>query len=74
MASDNIVLGGWMTPNPVEAAKAEAEQAQSSEKEFTLEELQKHNKEGDAWIVIENKGTLFLLSCSVTWSLTYVCF
>lgn len=45
-----------MKPNPVEAAMDEAERNQGSEKEFTLEELEKHNKEGDAWIVIDNKG------------------
>src|SRR5579859_7051216 len=37
----------------------------SSEKEFTLEELSKHNKQTDAWLVLNNK--IYDVTSVLTW-------
>lgn len=47
--------GGWMKPsteNQIEAAKQEAG---APSKQFTREEIEKHNKDSDCWIVVDNK-------------------
>jgi len=44
-------LEGWMKPPKSE----EQESSKSSDKEFTLEEVAKHDKTSDAWIVLNNK-------------------
>lgn len=47
--------GGWMQPsteNRIDEAKREA---MSPQKQFTREEIEKHNKEDDCWIVINEK-------------------
>lgn len=47
--------GGWMQPseeNKVEQAKQESGTPQ---KQFTREEIEKHDKEGDCWIVVDGK-------------------
>jgi nitrate reductase (NAD(P)H) len=47
---------GWMKPSEAEQVKAEASKKQTGdEKQFTLEEIEKHNKPDDAWIIIDNK-------------------
>ena len=43
-------LEGWMKPPKSE----EQDSSKDGEKEFTLEELAKHDKENDAWIVLNN--------------------
>lgn len=46
---------GWMKPSELEQVKAEATKpADDDEKQFTLEEIQKHDKEDDAWLIINN--------------------
>lgn len=47
--------GGWMQPseeNKIEQAKQEAGTPQ---KQFTREEIEKHDKENDCWIVVDGK-------------------
>jgi nitrate reductase (NAD(P)H) len=45
-----------MKPSEAEQVKAEASKKQTGdEKQFTLEEIEKHNKPDDAWIIIDNK-------------------
>ena len=47
--------GGWMQPsweNRIENIKHEAA---SPQKQFTREEIEKHNKDNDCWIVINGK-------------------
>jgi nitrate reductase (NAD(P)H) len=47
--------GGWMQPS-VENQIAKAKQdAGAPEKQFTREEIEKHDKEDDCWIVVDNK-------------------
>ncbi|KAI5368020.1 putative oxidoreductase, molybdopterin-binding domain, oxidoreductase FAD/NAD(P)-binding protein [Septoria linicola] len=47
--------GGWMKPsteNQIDAAKQEAGAPQ---KQFTRQEIEKHNTESDCWLVVDNK-------------------
>lgn len=47
--------GGWMkapTENQIDSIKHEAK---SPQKQFTREEIEKHDKENDCWIVINGK-------------------
>ena len=47
--------GGWLKPsveNQVEAAK---QQAGTPQKQFTRQEVEKHDKEDDCWIVVDGK-------------------
>ncbi|KAF4945780.1 hypothetical protein FSARC_14363 [Fusarium sarcochroum] len=47
--------GGWMKPS-VESKIAEAkQQAGAPQKEFTREEIEKHNSQDDCWIVVDGK-------------------
>jgi nitrate reductase (NAD(P)H) len=47
--------GGWMQPS-VENQIAKAKQdAGAPQKQFTREEIEKHNEENDCWIVVDNK-------------------
>ncbi|KAK3293119.1 uncharacterized protein B0H64DRAFT_206199 [Chaetomium fimeti] len=47
--------GGWMQPSE-ELKTAQAKQnAATPQKQFTREEIEKHGKEGDCWIVVDNK-------------------
>lgn len=47
--------GGWMKPS-VENQVAEAKQeAGAPQKEFTREEIEKHNQQDDCWIVVDGK-------------------
>lgn len=47
--------GGWMQPSE-ELKTAQAKQnAATPQKQFTREEIEKHDKEGDCWIVVDNK-------------------
>lgn len=47
---------GWMKLSEVEQAKDQAANSASDDsKQFTLEEVEKHNKPDDAWIIINNK-------------------
>lgn len=49
-------VNGWMRPSESEAAKAAAEESSSKpEKVFSLEEVEKHSSEQDAWIILNNK-------------------
>lgn len=47
--------GGWMKPSAEQHAASNAQDKGSPGKQFTSEEVEKHNKEDDAWIVINNK-------------------
>uniref|UniRef100_A0A2H4WRE4 Nitrate reductase [NADPH] n=1 Tax=Ganoderma lucidum TaxID=5315 RepID=A0A2H4WRE4_GANLU len=44
--------GGWMEPNK---AQAKVPQPSQSLPTFDLEEVQKHDKEDDAWMILDNK-------------------
>jgi nitrate reductase (NAD(P)H) len=47
---------GWMKKSEIEQVKEEAAKpADDDEKQFTLEEIQKHDKMDDAWLIINNK-------------------
>ncbi|OCH87284.1 hypothetical protein OBBRIDRAFT_827798 [Obba rivulosa] len=45
--------GGWMTPNPEDERTEES--GGQSDKEFSLEEISKHNKTEDAWLILDGK-------------------
>lgn len=53
-------LEGWM-----KSSRYEEQAKTSSEKEFTLEEISKHDKSGDAWIILNNK--VFDLTSVLDW-------
>lgn len=46
---------GWMKPAITDQLKAAEQAAASPAKQFTRDEVEKHNKEGDAWIVVNDK-------------------
>jgi hypothetical protein len=46
--------GGWMTPAPEEGA-SDVKKPANGEKTFTLDEVAKHNKEDDCWIILDDK-------------------
>ncbi|KAK4131293.1 hypothetical protein BT67DRAFT_427849 [Trichocladium antarcticum] len=49
------LTGGWMQPS-AELRLAQAKQeAGTPQKQFTREEVEKHDKDGDCWIVVDNK-------------------
>jgi nitrate reductase (NAD(P)H) len=57
--------GGWMQPSE-ELRVAQAKQdAATPQKQFTREEIEKHDKEDDCWIVVDNK--VFDVSSVLAW-------
>lgn len=51
-----VTLDGWMKPSEIEKVKEEASKSsQDDEKQFTLDEIQKHDKYDDAWLIINEK-------------------
>ncbi|KAJ9118108.1 hypothetical protein QFC22_004007 [Naganishia vaughanmartiniae] len=51
-----VTLDGWMKASEVEMAKEEVSKSgQDDEKQFTLDEIQKHDKPDDAWLIINEK-------------------
>lgn len=47
--------GGWMQPSTENRIENIKHEAASPQKQFTREEIEKHNKENDCWIVINGK-------------------
>lgn len=47
--------GGWMQPSAENRMEAIKREAASPQKQFTREEIEKHDKENDCWIVINGK-------------------
>ncbi|KAL4925704.1 nitrate reductase [Aspergillus undulatus] len=47
--------GGWMKPSAEAQIKAAAQEAPAPEKQFTREEIEKHNTKDDCWIVVNGK-------------------
>ena len=47
--------GGWMKPSVENRIAAAKQEAGAPEKQFTREEIEKHDKEDDCWIVVDNK-------------------
>ncbi|KAL4967501.1 nitrate reductase [Aspergillus stella-maris] len=46
---------GWMKPSAENQIKAAAQEASAPEKQFTREEIEKHNTKEDCWIVVNGK-------------------
>ncbi|KAL4939113.1 hypothetical protein BDV06DRAFT_231271 [Aspergillus oleicola] len=46
---------GWMKPSAENQIKAAAQEASAPEKQFTREEIEKHNTKDDCWIVVNGK-------------------
>ncbi|KAK1981000.1 hypothetical protein LZ30DRAFT_721568 [Colletotrichum cereale] len=47
--------GGWMKPSVVNQVEAAKRDAGTPQKQFTREEVEKHDKEDDCWIVVDGK-------------------
>jgi nitrate reductase (NAD(P)H) len=47
--------GGWMQPSTENQIEKIKHEVASPQKQFTREEIEKHNKEDDCWIVINGK-------------------
>ncbi|KAJ4991807.1 nitrate reductase [Stagonosporopsis vannaccii] len=47
--------GGWMKPSTENQIATAKQEAGAPSKQFTREEIEKHNKENDCWIVVDNK-------------------
>ena len=47
--------GGWMRPSTENQIAAAKQEAGAPSKQFTREEIEKHNKDSDCWIVVDNK-------------------
>ncbi|OLN97767.1 Nitrate reductase [NADH] protein-like protein [Colletotrichum chlorophyti] len=47
--------GGWMKPSFVNQVEAAKRGAGTPQKQFTREEIEKHDKEDDCWIVVDGK-------------------
>ncbi|KAF9875001.1 nitrate reductase [Colletotrichum karsti] len=47
--------GGWMKPSVVSQVEAAKRDAGTPQKQFTREEIEKHDKEDDCWIVVDGK-------------------
>ena len=47
--------GGWMKPSTENMIAEAAREAGTPRKEFTREEIEKHNSEDDCWIVVDGK-------------------
>lgn len=47
--------GGWMKPSVVNQIEAVKRDAGTPQKQFTREEIEKHDKEDDCWIVVDGK-------------------
>lgn len=47
--------GGWMQPSTENRIENIKHETSSPQKQFTREEIEKHNKENDCWIVINGK-------------------
>jgi len=45
--------GGWMTPNKEDELASQSDN--SSGKTFSIEEIEKHNKKDDAWLILDGK-------------------
>ncbi|KAJ5514912.1 hypothetical protein N7463_004464 [Penicillium fimorum] len=48
--------GGWMQPSTENYVENIKHEAASPQKQFTREEVEKHNKENDCWVVINGKA------------------
>ncbi|OHW98199.1 nitrate reductase [Colletotrichum incanum] len=47
--------GGWMKPSVVNQVEAAKRNSGTPQKKFTREEIEKHDKEDDCWIVVDGK-------------------
>ncbi|KAK0386311.1 hypothetical protein NLU13_6148 [Sarocladium strictum] len=47
--------GGWMKPSVINQIEAAKREAGTPQKQFTREEIEKHDKEDDCWIVVDGK-------------------
>ncbi|GKT41145.1 nitrate reductase [NADH] 1 [Colletotrichum spaethianum] len=47
--------GGWMKPSVVNQVEAAKRDSGTPQKQFTREEIEKHDKEDDCWIVVDGK-------------------
>ncbi|KAF1364529.1 hypothetical protein EJ07DRAFT_162285 [Lizonia empirigonia] len=47
--------GGWMKPSTENQIATAKQEAGAPSKQFTREEIEKHDKESDCWIVVDNK-------------------
>lgn len=47
--------GGWMKPSTQEQTPVATEDTAASQKQFTREEIEKHNRDDDCWIVVGGK-------------------
>lgn len=59
------VEGGWMQLSAEEKIKASSKPATGGQREFTLEEIAKHNKQDDAWIILD--GNVYDVTSVLEW-------